>query len=97
MTTLDVAAKDAGPGVDAEMESSPTAEGAFSAYPRLMSKFSAACLICFVRNVIYRLGWKDDVRETYGENFNSWTKRVASRTVEGLEGHDTATQVKGNE
>jgi hypothetical protein len=94
LITFDVAAKDAGPGVDAEMESSPTAEGAFSAYPHQMS---TTCLICFVRNVIYRLRWKDDVRETYGENFNSWTKRVASRTLEGLEGYDAATQVKGDE
>ena len=46
--------------------------------------------------MLSRFRWKD-VREIYRENLNTWTKRVASRTVEDLEGYDAATQVKGNE
>jgi hypothetical protein len=44
--------------------------------------------------VFHRDRWrKKDVRDIYGENLNSWTERVASRTLEGLEGYDAATQV----
>ena len=43
--------------------------------------------------MIYRDRWRKEVREVYGEIFNSWTKRVASRTLEGLEGYDAATQI----
>ena len=35
--------------------------------------------------------------EIQGEGVHSWSKRVASRTVADLKGHDTTTQVKGNE
>ena len=46
--------------------------------------------------ICYRGRWKG-VGENDGENFNPWTARVASRTLEGLEGHDASTQVEGNE
>jgi hypothetical protein len=84
--------KDAEAGVDVEMVSSPT-EGLLTLSN---VKVCALCLIYFVCNVLYRVRCKD-VRETHRENFNSWTKRVASRTLENFEGHDAATEVKGNE
>lgn len=44
--------------------------------------------------MFHRDRWgNNDVRKTYGENLNSWTKRVASRTLEGLEGYDAETQI----
>ena len=46
--------------------------------------------------MLYRGRWKG-VGEDDGENFNPWAERVASRTLEGLEGHDASTQVEGNE
>jgi hypothetical protein len=47
-------------------------------------------------NYSYRGRW-DGVGETYEENFDTWAERVASRTLEGLEGYDTPTQIEGNE
>jgi hypothetical protein len=86
--------KDADGDVGVEvMSPPPTAEGACPmkchSLLRTRSNFTF-----FVRDVFHRDRWrKKDVREIYGENLNSWTKRVASRTLEGLEGYDAATQV----
>ncbi len=45
----------------------------------------------------YGVRWNDVGEENCGENFDPWTERVASRTLEGLEGHGVSTQVEGNE
>ena len=86
---INIAAEDQ--DADAEETVSPSAEegpilrlSLFKTLNTSLSNFGPLAIQC------YRGRWKV-VGEDDGKNFNPWTERVASRTLEDLEGHDAST------
>lgn len=92
---IDIAAQDE--DADAEETLSPSTEEGpilrLSLFKTSTTSLSNSGLLQFY---VYRGRWKG-VGENDGKIFNPWTERVASRTLEGLEGHDASTQVERNE
>jgi hypothetical protein len=87
---IDIAAQDE--DADAEETLSPSTEEGPISRLSLFQNFNTSLSNFGLAILCYR-----GVGENDGKNFNSWTERVASRTLEGLEGHDASTQVEGNE
>jgi hypothetical protein len=83
----------AGDGDDAEMKSSTGTEGPALSFLHVLTFLSNS----FVMLYMYRSRRKGSASEIQGESVHSWAKRVAPRTVEGLKGHGTPSQVKRSE
>jgi len=79
----------AGDGDDAE---TTVIEGPAVSFLHVLTVLSnSSAMLC-----MYRCRWKCS-SENQGESVYSWSKRVASRAVEGLKGHGTTSPVKRNE